>query len=272
MDSLAEDIAAAEAALHHAPADHEARAAWLYRCWFHAAPTAQEAPAPATWPTRAEYRAAALPAVALESGWQVAGAGSDGRMRIVHADERETETALIDVVLDNPVAVPVPGARLLRRRWIERDVGGFWHLWSEPWAQTPPTRLLRIYLPLEPSAMLTAAAQLVAALPPDALWAMKLLSGLHLPGRRDAGLIYLERDGLNEAFLAPVMTALHPLLSGPRPRLTRGWRGGWVANGPGDGRSFGEAVSHALADVTPGPNFAERAHAALLPLLGHLSS
>lgn len=38
-----------------------ARAAWFYRCWFHAAPIHEDALAPVTWPTRAEYRTAALP-------------------------------------------------------------------------------------------------------------------------------------------------------------------------------------------------------------------
>jgi hypothetical protein len=272
MDSLAQDIAAAKAALAHAPADAEARATFLYRCWFHAAPMDEHASVPVAWPTRPEYRAAALPAVPLETGWRVAGPGGEGRLRIAHADGRETEAGLIDIVLDNPVAVPLPGAPLQRRRWIERDVGGFWHLWSEPWAQAEPERIVRLYLPLAHPAMLSAAAILVGALPPDALWAMKFLSGPHMPGRRDAGVIYLPRGGLAAPFLAAAMTALAPLLGGERLCLTRPWHGGWAADDPGDGRSFGEAVSHTLAAIEPGPDFELSARGALAPLLGHLTS
>lgn len=272
MDNLVEDIAAAEAALVHAPAETEARATFLYRCWFHAAPMAEDVSAPVAWPTRAEYRATALPAVPLETGWRVAGPGGEGRLRIAHADGRGTEAGLIDIVLDNPLAVPLPGAPLQRRRWIERDVGGFWHLWSEPWAQSPPERILRLYLPLARPAMLSAAATLVAALPPNAQWAMKFLSGPHMPGRRDAGLIYVEKAGLDAPFLAAAVAALAPLLGGERLRLTRPWHGGWVADDPGDGRSFGEAVSQTLAALEPGPEFAACAREALAPLLGHLTS
>jgi hypothetical protein len=272
MDSLAQDIAAAQTALVHAPDDAEARAAFLYRCWFHAAPLSEDAPAPVAWPSRAEYCAAALPAVPLESGWHVAGPASEGRLRIAHAVGRKAEAGLIDIVLDNPLAAPLPGAPLQRRRWIERDVGGFWHLWSEPWAQAAPERIVRLYLPLAHSAMLSAAATLVGALPPDALWAMKFLSGSHMSGRRDAGVIYLPRGGLAAPFLAAAMAALAPLLGGERMRLTRPWHGGWVADDPGDGRSFGEAVSHTLATLEPGPDFARSAREALTPLLGHLTS
>jgi hypothetical protein len=271
MDNLAEDIAAAGAALAHAPAEAEARTAFLYRCWFHAAPINEDAPAPVAWPTRAEYRAAALPAVPLESGWRVTGPGGEGRLRMAQFDGRETEAGLIDIVLDNPLTAPLPGAPLQRRRWIERDVGGFWHLWSEPWAQAAPECIVRLYLPLSHAAMLNAAATLVGALPPDALWAMKFLSGHHIPGRRDAGVIYLPQGGLDAPFLAEAMAALTPFLSGERLRLTRPWHGGWVADDPSDGRSFGEAVSHTFAALAPGPDFATRAREALTPLLGHLT-
>ena len=270
MSDLAEDIAAAEAALAHAPIEPEARSAWLYRCWFHAAPMGDETPTPAQWPTRGAYRAAALPHVPLEAGWRIAGPGGEGQVRIDNADGREGTAALINIVLDNPIAAPVPGARLQRRRWLEQDVGGFWHLWSEPWSLAPPERMQRLYLPLGPAAMLVAAAHLVAALPPDAMWAMKLLSGPHIPGRRDAGVIYLPHGALGSPFLDPLMAVFAPLLTGPRLRLTRPWWGGCVADDPGGGRSFGEAVSHTLAGTDAGPDFAARAKAALAPLLGHL--
>ncbi len=270
MDSIAEDIAAAEAALAHAPADAEARAAFLYRHWFPDAPIGEDAPPPSLWPTRAQYRAAALPSAPLETGWRVTGPGSESRLRITHVDGREAEAGLLDIVLGNPLAVPVPGAMLARRRWIERDVGGFWHLWSEPWAQDPPKRMVRLYLPINRSAMLTAAAHLVAHLAPESMWAMKFLSGPHIPGRRDAGLIYLAHDGLGSLNPDPLLTGLAPLLTGPRPRLTRVWHGGYVADDPGGGRSFGEAVSQALAEIAPGPSFTARAAEALAPLLGHL--
>lgn len=270
MDSLAEDIAAAEAALAHAPAEAEARAAFLYRHWFHDAPVGEDAPPPMAWPTRAEYRAAALPSAPLEDDWSVIGPGSESRLRITHADGREAEASLLDIVLENPLAVPVPGAMLQRRRWIERDVGGFWHLWSEPWAQDPPKRMVRLYLPIDPAAMLAAAAHMVAHVAPETMWAMKFLSGPHISGRRDAGLIYLAQDGLESLNPDPLLTGLAPLLTGPSPRLTRVWHGGCVADDPGDGRSFGEAVSQALAEIAPGPRFAARAAEALSPLLGHL--
>lgn len=270
MVEFAEDIAAAEALLPHAPAEPEARAAWLYRCWFHAAPLADDTQVPAQWPSRAAYRAAALAAVPLESGWSVEGPGREGQVRICHDDGRSGEAALINIVLDNPLATPLPGARLQRRRWIERDVGGFWHLWSEAWVETVPEQISRLYLPLAPGAMLRAATVLVAAMPPDATWAMKLLSGPHQPGRRDAGVIYLPKEGLSADFLPRLMAELKPMLTGPRLRLTRGWQGGWVADDPGDGRSFGEALCQTLAELAPGPGFAARAEAALAPLLGHL--
>lgn len=272
MSDLATDIAAAEALLASAPTEREARSAWLYRCWFHAAPIGDETPPPAHWPTRGAYRAAALPYVALEAGWRIAGPGGEGQVRIDHTDGRESTAALINIVLENPIAAPVPGARLQRRRWLEQDVGGFWHLWSEPWTLAPPERMHRLYLPLGPDAMHAAAAHLVAALPPDALWAMKLLSGPHIPGRRDNGVIYLPHGGLGAPFLGPLLAVLAPLLTGPRLRLTRLWRGGCVADDPGDGRSFGEAVSHTLAGIAAGPDFAARATAALAPLLGHLDA
>jgi hypothetical protein len=272
MNKLSEDIAAAEAVLACAPDDAEARAALLYRSWFHAAPVAEDATAPAVWPTRAEYRATALSAAPLEDGWQVTGPGGDGRLQIAHADGRTDEAGLLDIVLANPLAAPAPGAQLQRRRRIERDVGGFWHLWSEPWAQAAPTRILRLYLPLSPSAMLPAAALLVGALPPDALWAMKFLSGPHIPGRRDPGVIYLAQGGLEPPFLAEAMAALAPCLDGERLRLSRPWQGGWVADDPGDGRSYGEAVSQTLAELRPGPGFGAQAERALAPLLGHLTA
>jgi hypothetical protein len=272
MDSIAEDIAAAEAALAHAPAEAEARATFLYRHWFHDAPIGDETGAPVVWPTRAEYRAAALPSAPLETGWRVTGPGSDSRLRISHTDGREAEASLLDIVLENPLTVPVPGATLRRRRWIERDVGGFWHLWSENWAQDPPKRMVRLYLPIAPAAMLTAAAHLVAHLPPETMWAMKFLSGPHISGRRDAGLIYLAQGRLESLAPDPLLTGLAPFLTGPSPRLTRPWHGGCVADDPGDGRSFGEAVSQALAGIAPGPRFAARAAEALAPLLGHLKA
>jgi hypothetical protein len=190
-------------------------------------------------------------------------------MRIARENGQEMEASLLDIVLANPLAVPVPGAALRRRRWIERDVGGFWHLWSEPWAQGAPEAVLRLYLPIDPAAMLAAAAQLVAGLPPDAIWAMKFLSGPHIPGRRDAGVVYVAKDGWESVVPEHLLTGLAPVLTGPRLRLTRPWQGVFVANDPGDGRSFGEAVSQVVADLAPGPGFAARARQALLPLLGH---
>ena len=272
MHRLAEDIAAAEAVLADAPTEPEARAAFLYRHWFHAAPLGGDASALAHWPTRAEFVAAALPVVPLESGWRVAGPGGEGRVRIVREGGQEMEASLLDIVLSDPLAPPAPGAALQRRRWIERDVGGFWHLWSEQWALGAPEAVLRLYLPIDPAAMLAAAAQLVAGLPPDAMWAMKFLSGPHIPGRHDAGVIYLSKDGWASALAAPLLTGLAPVLTGPRLRLTRPWQGVFVADDPGDGRSFGEAVSQELAGLAPGSGFAARARQALSPLLGHLEA
>lgn len=238
----------------------------LYQHWFQADGIHQGGP------EAGAYAAATCLPERFEAGWTIAAIRPDG-ISLRHADGRQTIAALGDIA---PVDATAPLVRGLAVRRLARTgsaVPGFWHLWSDGWRSDGPERMQRLYLPLQPDCLTMAAAVLVRLAPPADVWAAKFLRGGHPGPRRDPGLIYLPAGPLPD-WLPAVMAGLAPMLGGPPVRLAAPWHGGWLADDPGGGRSFGQALCEVLAGLAgQAPErqvFAEAAWAGLRPLLGHL--
>lgn len=220
----------------------------LYRRWFH-----DEREDVEDWPSEAAYRACLAAPERYEAGWQVVEAvgGRAGAVR-VRGERAERVVAPPEVVPEDATALHwAPGQQVRVDPVISDMVGGFFHLWSSPWQQSPPATIRRIYLALAPASAATVLRRLAGCAPPDATWSAKALCGAHRGGRRDGALLYLPSDeprtgGWVAGALAAVASGcaggLAPFLVPLGPGI------GWALD-PGDGRSFGQAVSDALASV-----------------------
>lgn len=249
----AEDWEAARRVLGQEP-DRDRWAAALYERWFHAI-TAETCHFPDEGGYRAAHGAgrAAGQGAGFEPGWTLAALGGGGAVEAERGAVR-TRALPLDWLPADParLAAGVGDAIAVRPR-IDAVSGGFWHLWSRPWALRPPERILRVYAPVAPHAAEPFVAAFAAAAPAATRWSMKILTGAHGGGRRDGAVIYLDRrHGLAQRWLAALLAAAAPLVAGPRPRCTAALAGGFGwANDPGGGRSYGQWLCERLGGVDP---------------------
>jgi hypothetical protein len=219
-------------------------AALLYDRWFHG--TTGEARA---YPEAAAYRAVALAARPFEPGWSLV-AVLEGAPGAIHA-RRGTTSREVPPLFWAPVAAdrlrPAAGDALLLSPWRSAEQGGFWHLWPPVWPARPPRQLSRWYFRIAKGAEPGFAATLAAAAPLDRAWAVKLLCGEHLAGRRDTAVLYAPIAGA--AWLDALLAALAPCLApGEGPPFTEAVAPGICrADDPGTGQSFGQHCCALLA-------------------------
>jgi hypothetical protein len=242
----------------------------LYTRWF------QAGGIDAPWPDSGSYAATMMMPEAFEAGWTIREVRQDGVL-LHDGDNRQDMAAFGDVVpvpTTAPLAAGVPVLRLARRA---AAIPGFWHLWSDGWRADPPDRLVRLYLPLAPDAMLLAVEILMKGAPQSERWAAKFLRGRQGGARRDPALLYLPVRGEEAPWVKAVIEAMAPLMIGSRVRLTAPFAGAWLALDPGGERSFGQALCAALAALADEPGvlddtdvFAGVALGRLRPLLQHL--
>lgn len=237
------DLEQARAALMSLDADTaEDLAVEMYSRWF------QAGGIEAVWPESGAYAAATLLAERFESGWTVRDVLPDG-MILVNTAGREERACFGEVVPARATAPLLPGVNVQRLARHGAPVPGFWHLWSDGWRAAPPEQLVRLYLPLLPDVLLQAAALVMRRAPPSAVWAAKFLRGNHGGARRDPGLLYLPKGGERWPWIVQLLDELSPLLGGPPVRFAAAFHGAWLADDPGGGRSFGQALSEGLAEL-----------------------
>ena len=245
----------------------------LYRRWFHADTGVLQA-----WPGPAAYRTATLQAGKFENGWRVMGPapGRAGAVFVMRGG-RERAVAPPEMTPADPRQLaPGPGALVKVHPLLGAESGGFWHVWSVGWQREAPERYRRVYLPIAPSGAVEVVALLTAVAPTRSTWAMKVLCGVHDGGRRDGALLYVPAEtSLNAGWVAAAVNGvrswcvgeLPPFVAPLGPQPGPGW-----APDPGDGRSFGERVCEALADVagntTDPVDYADAARRAIAALPG----
>jgi hypothetical protein len=220
----------------------------LYRRWFH-----RETGSPTAWPESGAYRTAILDPARFETGWRVLEAAArpagavvalrGGRHRVVAPPEMVPD--------DARNLAPGRGSTVRVFPLASGEAGGFWHLWSAGWQVRMPEQFVRLYCHVSPRRALDFAVLVATTAPPRPTWAMKALCGVHDSGRRDRALVYLPGDAaLDTGWVARLIAELRTCCDGGMPPLVEpiapgiGW-----APDPGGGRSFGEAVSAAVASA-----------------------
>jgi hypothetical protein len=225
-----------------------ADAATLYQQWFHEVTGIR-----VEWPSVAEYRAAIADAHRFERGWVVVSSvtGLAGGV-VVQRGGRQRMVAPPEVTPDDPRCLTlVRGSRVRVDPIATSESGGFWHAWSAVWQAQPPERFERFYFRVPPEQACLFALRLVRQLPRRPAWAMKVLCGTHDAGRRDNALLYLPAGAtLKSIQLRQLISSMFDLCAGELPPFVHslGFGFGWAPD-PGGGRSFGEAVSHAVAQA-----------------------
>lgn len=228
------------------------RARWaerLYEHWFHAGEEGL-----CHYPGEGGYRAAHGAAKGFEAGWRVAKLGENGAIEAERGADR-VRVAALDWLPADPARLGAKiGDEVRVRPRIDGMTGGFWHLWSRPWARRTPERMVRVYAPVGPAAAEAFVRAFAEAAPVATRWSMKILCGAHGGGRRDAAVIYLDRrHGIEQRWLSALLARTAPLVAGERLRGTAALAGGLAATGfgwandPGGGRSFGQWLCERIA-------------------------
>jgi hypothetical protein len=228
--------------------DEGADAEGLYRVWFH-----RRTGKLTTWPDRDTYRATLVDRARFEPGWRVldSAPGPAGAV-LARRAARERSVAPPEMVPADPRKLSLtPGSEILVLPLASGEGGGFWHVWSVGWQRAMPGEYRRVYCPLVPAGALAFAAHVSEVAPANGTWAIKLLCGPHDAGRRDGALLYLPTGtSLTSRWMTRLLAAVGEFCNGELPPfvepLGRGL--GWAPD-PGGGRSFGEAVSAAVASA-----------------------
>lgn len=218
----------------------------LYHQWFHRTTGRFR-----QWPMAGAYRAAILDAERFEPGWRVldtapSPAGAcvalrGGHQRIVAPPELMPD--------DLHALTPRRGATLRVHPLTSAEAAGFWHVWSAGWQRSAPAQIGRVYFRVRDAHAIDLAVGVVAQAPPRAVWAMKALCGTHDDGRRDGALLYRPIDAsLDDEWFVRVLDVAQPLCDDDLPPFVEPLRTGigWAPD-PGNDRSFGQAVSDAVA-------------------------
>lgn len=220
----------------------------LYARWFHAIGDDI-----LHYPAQGDYRAAHGMARDFESGWRLAAHVGGGAVEATRGGAATRVEPLDWLPADPARLAAAPGDPIRVRPRIDAVSGGFWHLWSRPWALRAPDRLVRVYAPVADTTALGFVMLFARTAPAATRWAMKILTGLHPAGRRDAAVIYLDRrHGLDQRWLDDLLAAAAPLVTGPGPRCTAPLAHSFTwANDPGGGRSHGQWLCNLMASVDP---------------------
>jgi hypothetical protein len=222
-------------------------AQWLYGHWYTGGGTM--APPASGADLRSHLRAAPASLARWLDGWVVVEtsdtgecvAGRDGAMRRLAPGDYGN--------LARPFAPPMPGDLLTvsaRVDWSD-PATGFWHLQSP--AGPPGDPLLRLYVGVDADQAAAAIAAITAILDgAEARYALKCPSHAAGFARRDSLVVYLESAAwparASDIRRLGKAVALRPLT----PPLTLAIAPGLaIADDPGDGRSFGQAICEALA-------------------------
>ena len=228
--------------------DGNTTTAALYQRWFH-----EETERIELWPSAAAYQSAIADPTRFEQGWMVMAKTADlAGSVLVQRNGRQRLVAPPEVVPEDPRRLALAlDQNVLVDALACSETNGFWTVWSASWQANAPENFLRLYFRVPPSRALTFAHSLVKHLPLYSVWAMKMLSGLHDAGRRDNAVMYVPvGTALESGWLLCALRAVADLCVGQIPPFVRllypgiGW-----AHDPGDGRSFGEAVSEAVASA-----------------------
>lgn len=219
----------------------EALSDYLYAHWFHAShPHLLQ-----RFPTAAEFLAHCGPAFVLRHATLLR---IDAGALEVQPERGPALRLPFGLAHPCPPQAPLrPGCVLRARLLAQAEQGGFWHLWSRPWLESSPARILRCYFAVQPGHEARFARLLAQHAPADAVWYSKFLCGTHPGGRRDSALLYLPLAPTPD-WVDMLTEAAAPMLREQPLRLCRRRaRGVYCAVDPDNGLSFGQHVAHAVA-------------------------
>jgi hypothetical protein len=145
------------------------------------------------------------------------------------------------------------GAPVAARLMAQTEQAGFWHLWSRPWLEAAPSAIRRYYFAARPGHEADLAAVIARNAPAAEPWYAKFLCGTHPRGRRDPALLYLPCAAGSDTPLALAEAAAALLCEQPVRLARRIARGVYTALDPGNGLSFGQQLSQAVADAALQP-------------------
>lgn len=225
-----------------------ADAGLLYSNWFH-----RQTDETCLWPSAAAYAAAALDTERFEPGWQVV-ALVDGAAGAVVAQRGGQERTVAP-----PQAAPEEarglwcrkGTALCVDRLAYGEANGFWHVWSSGWQSKAPEQLQRFYVNVSPPHALNFMASVMTETGQQAVWATKVLCGLHKAGRRDRVLVYLPLDiGFDPLWTENIKNLTKDICDDDLPPFVRpvATGVGWAPD-PGGGVSFGQALCSAISSA-----------------------
>jgi hypothetical protein len=204
------------------------------------------------YPDLSAYRLAYASGAGFERGWRVASVRLDAGPGAILAErpgEQRLALATEYVPADVRRLRVAPGDEVLLQSRVDEFNNGFWHLWSPAWRNTQPPRLIRVYFQVAAGREMAFVSAVSAQAPADVPWSMKILAGTHAAGRRDAAVVYVNREqGIRARWLAHLIASVESLVADGAPPFTARLRGGvaW-ADDPGEGISFGEHRCRLLA-------------------------
>lgn len=238
--------------------DHGAEAASdrLYRLWYHRQTGVEcERPLPPV------YHATTLDTARFQSGWVLvetireAGRPTVWKVRRGPLERLVTHPDLLPARPRNRAGLVLfeVGDEVAVNPFSSMFSGGFWHLHSPRWqSEGPQDPRKRLYFAVRPGAEVRFLRSFIRHGDVEANWAMKLLCGPGLAGRRDAAVAYVGDDvPLDRGWLAAVLEGVQGLLLDEIPPATLPVEPG-VAVAPelSPTKSFGQVVCDALVDLS----------------------
>jgi hypothetical protein len=224
----------------------------------------------------ARLRAAHAATERLTDGW-IARAVMPGGAVVGARDGEEWYFESADHVnLTRPAAPVRAGDSIaVTMRRDSSDQNGWWLTWSAA-GPAPANGMLRMYWNVSPADVAPLVRGITTVLEDAQLpYTMKCPSAPTLFGRCDGFVVYLTSDGWStvKSGLREVHEKLAARLAEPTPPLTlRLGRGVALAQDPGNGRSFGETMSWAVAEgvlavLADGSSAGEDSLAVMVPRL-----
>jgi hypothetical protein len=240
----------------------------LYARWYH-----HESGTLQRWPGPDAYRAAMLCWQSFEPGWTVESPPNDTSFVQARRGEQQRGLLPTEYHCAEPGRLSVtPGTALKAVPLISQLLNGFWFLWGRGSQAALPVHRQRVYINLRPGYGLDWVSALSQLAPVEGNWSMKILSGTHDSGRRDASLLYLDKaEPIESGWVAALLAKAAAWCQDELPPMVKLLHTGiGQAPEPAEELSFGEAVCVLLADLKsvadqPG-NFHEQACRSLAAL------
>jgi hypothetical protein len=229
----------------------------VYWHWHARAPRpAAEPPSPFPAPIAGVLRAA-LGAAEFEDGWTVVEVAADGSITATRGEETRWLRRSEYLVPDRLGLLPSPGAAVrasARREQV--DDRGYWHTYSPGWEALVDMAPLRLYWNIDPAALPELMAGLTEVLAEAGTpFAAKAPTTPDQLVRADLAVVYVDPDRYDSAVpgLRKVHGAVAEAVRGDPPPLSLPVAPGLgIAEDPGNGESFGQHRSRAVAAAIAG--------------------